>query len=191
MKTYSQAPDAAQCVEKIQGAHHEDLEGVSIAALFVFDTEESSKSMLQHHGYAAGAVVRITPLKDRAAGVADATIVIDRAGWLALSARQRAALIDHELTHLARKVDKESGEMMVDAVERPKLIMRRHDHQFGWFDEIAKRHGAASHEVMQARRLMESSGQLYFDFEPPPATTAPGATSKRERKVAHRADIYS
>jgi hypothetical protein len=185
MKTYSQAPDAAQCIEKIRAAHHEDLEGVTVAALFVFDTDESSKSMLKHQGYPAGAVVRITPIKDLATGVADATIVVDRAYWLALSQRQRNALIDHELTHLARKVDKETGEMMVDAVERPKLIMRRHDHQFGWFDEIAKRHGAASTEVSQARRLVESSGQLYFDFEPPPA--AP--TKRRERKFAERVDL--
>jgi hypothetical protein len=181
MKTYSHAPDAGDCIEKIQAAHHEDLEGVTVSALFVFDNE-SSVSVLKHQGYPAGAVVRITPLKDRALGTADAVIVVDRAHWLALSQRQRNALIDHELTHLARKVDKETGEMMVDAVERPKLTMRRHDHQFGWFDEIASRHGEASPEVNQARRLMESSGQLYFNFDSP-------AAPKRERKRTDRVDL--
>jgi hypothetical protein len=165
MKTYSQAPDASDCIEKIQSAHHEHLEDVTVSALFVFDTE-SSDPVLKHQGYPAGAVVRITPLKDRAVGIADATIVIDRAGWLALSQRQRDALIDHELTHLTRVTDKESGDPVFDALDRPKLAMRRHDHQFGWFDEVAQRHGEASPEVRQARHLMESSGQLYFDFEP-------------------------
>jgi hypothetical protein len=183
MKTYSPAPDAALCVEKIQTSYHEDLEGVTVAALFVFD-DESSESVLKHQGYPAGAVVRITPIKDRALGLADATIVIDRAGWLTLWARQRAALIDHELTHLVRKLDKETGELLTDAQDRPKLGMQRHDHQFGWFDRVAQRHGEASAEVRQARHLVESSGQLYFDFEPHPP-----AAPKRQRKVVDRVDL--
>jgi hypothetical protein len=181
MKTYSQAPDASSCIDKILAAHHEDLEGVSVTALFVFDTE-TSLPVLTHQGYAAGAVVRITPVKDRAMGMADATIVIDRAGWLALSQRQRDALIDHELTHLTRKLDKDSGDPLTDVLDRPKLVMRKHDHQFGWFDEVAQRHGQASPEVCQARRLMESSGQLYFDFEPtaqPPADDGDMSTTGR------------
>lgn len=183
MKTFSQAPDVTLSIDAIQLEHHEDLAGVLVAGLYAFDTE-SSEPVLKHQGYPAGAVVRITPLKDRALGMADATIVVDRAGWLALSARQRNALVDHELTHLTRKVDKETGELVCDALDRPKLVMRRHDHQFGWFDEVAQRHGEASPEVRQARVLMEKSGQLYFDFEPR-ATVPP----KRERKVHERVDV--
>lgn len=167
MKIYSSAPDVADCIAKMRAAHHPELEQVTISALFVFD-DESAVSVLKHQGYDAGAVVRITPLKDRALGVADATIVVDRCGWLALSQRQRDALIDHELTHLEIKTDEEEGVddpvPIFDALGRPKLLMRRHDHQFGWFDEVAKRHGQASPEVRQARVLMETSGQLYFDF---------------------------
>lgn len=174
MKTYSAAPDASSAIEKIQAKHHDDLKDVTVSALFVFDLE-STLPVLKHQGYPAGAVVRITPLKDRALGISDATIVIDRAGWLALSQRQRDALVDHELTHLARKVDKDTGEMVCDALDRPVLKMRKHDHQYGWFDEVASRHGEASPEVRQARRLMEYSGQLYFDFERlTPAVAAKG-----------------
>lgn len=186
MKTYSQAPDVTDAIESVRAEHHEDLELVTVTGLFAFDTE-SSLPVLKHQGYAAGAVVRITPLKDRALGMADATIVVDRAGWLTLSQRQRAALIDHELTHLTVKTEEEEGVkdpvIVFDAVGRPKLLMRKHDHQFGWFDEVAQRHGEASPEVRQARVLMESSGQLYFDFEPrmPPP--------KRERKVHERVDV--
>jgi hypothetical protein len=167
MKTFSKAPDVAATIEKMLDAHHEDLAGVTVEGLFAFD-HESSEPVLKHAGYPAGAVVRITPLKDRALGISDATIVVDRAGWLALSVRQRNALIDHELTHLARKMleDDDGGETPAfDVLGRPKLLMRKHDHQFGWFDEVAQRHGEASPEVRQARVLMESSGQLYFDFE--------------------------
>lgn len=163
MKTYSKAPDATAHIEHMREEYHQDLDGVTIAALFAFDAE-SSDSVLKHQGYAAQALIRITPLRDRAQGIADACIVIDRSTWLTLSSPQRDALIDHELTHLARKVDKETSELLFDALDRPKLVMRQHDHQFGWFDEIAQRHGDASPEVRQAKVLMESSGQLYFDF---------------------------
>lgn len=182
MKTFSAAPDVEGTIEKIRELHHEDLEGVTISGLFTFDTE-SSLPVLKHQGYPAGAMVRITPLKDRALGMSDATIVVDRAGWLALSQRQRDALIDHELTHLEVKSDEEGDDdpvIVFDALGRPKLLMRKHDHQFGWFDEVAQRHKQASPEVRQARALMEQSGQLYFDFEPRVGTP------EQEREKAHK-----
>lgn len=163
MKTYSHAPDATNCIQNIQADNHADLDGVTVSALFVFDTE-ATEAVLKHQGYPAQAVVRIVPIRDRALGMADANIVIDRSTWMTLSQRQRDALIDHELTHLTRSLDKETGHPLFDALDRPKLAMRRHDHQFGWFDEIAQRHGDASPEVRQAKQLMASSGQLYFDF---------------------------
>ena len=163
-KTYSAAPDVETHVERmVEKWHHDELEGVSIATLFVFDPEDSLP-VLKHQGYPAGAVCRITPLRERAMGCADASIIVDRAHWLTLSPRQRDALIDHELTHLVR--DKDEDDMpKCDSLGHPKLAMRMHDHQFGWFDEVAQRHKDASTEVRQAKRLLESTGQLYFDFE--------------------------
>jgi Putative phage metallopeptidase len=169
MKTYSLAYDVDDAIARIRVLHHTDLDNVTITGLFAHDTEHGD-SVLTHQGYPAGAVVRITPIKDRAVGIADATVTVDRAGWLTLSQRQRDALVDHELTHLHWVTD-EDGDHLCDALGRPKLKMRKHDHQYGWFDEVAQRHGTASPEVRQARRLMEStSGQYYFDFEQEPAT---------------------
>lgn len=177
MKTYSQAPDVTNVIERVQQECHEELKGVTVAGLFAFHSE-SSLPVLKHGGYPAGAIVRITPLKERVMGVADSTIVVDRAGWLTMSQPQRDALIDHELTHLERKVNKKTGRPTYDAFSRPKLVMRRHDHQFGWFDEVAQRHGEASPEMRQARALMEASGQLYFDFRVTVGTKTPsGATN--------------
>jgi hypothetical protein len=173
MKTYSKAPDAHELIDKIQSEYHPDLDGVAVAALFVFDEEASSDQVLKHKGYPAAAVCRITPLRDRAQGLDDASIVIDRATWVTLTQPQREALIDHELTHLTRVLDEETEQPKSDVLGRPKLAMRHHDHQFGWFDEIAQRHGEASPEVRQAKALMESSGPLYFDFGPAARKKAP------------------
>lgn len=179
MKTYSAASqDLATCIANMQAQHHEDLVDVAIGALFVFDSE-SNEPVLSHHGYPASAMVRIAPLRERALGVADAVIIVDRATWQTLSAPQKDALIDHELQHLARVENSKDGGKAFDALDRPKLAMRRHDHQLGWFDAIAQRHGQASPEMRQAKQLLAVSQQLYFDFgtRSTDAAVAGGATA--------------
>lgn len=166
MKAYSaSSTDLADCIERMQSEHHLDLHGVTVAALFVYDDEaDNDTTVLKHQGYPAAAVVRLTPTRDRALGVSDAVIVVDRSCWQLLSVEQKDALIDHELTHLTRVIDEESGSPVCDAVDRPKLRMRMHDRQLGWFDEIAQRHGEASPELSQAKQLIAQTQQLYFDF---------------------------
>ena len=164
MKTYSAAPDVEECTLRMREKHHEGLEGVRIACLFVFD-DENSERVLKHQGYSAQAVMRIVPLRERALGMAEAVLVVDRAVWLVLSYRQRDALVDHELMHLQRVEDEETKQPKCDSLGLPKIVMRQHDHQFGWFDEVAERHGDASPEVCQAKALIAATGQLYFDFE--------------------------
>lgn len=165
MKSYSQASeDVMRIIERVRIEYYSpDLDGVTVAALFVYDLE-ASEPVLTHGGYPAQAVCRITPVRDRALGVADAVIVIDRSNWLMLTQNQREALIDHELHHLERVVDEDTELPKIDAVDRPKLAIRKHDHQFGWFDVIAERHGDASPEVRQAKQLIAATGQLYLDF---------------------------
>jgi hypothetical protein len=178
MKSYSHASDdVIQCIVRMRTQHHDHLEEVTIAALFVFDLE-ATEPVLTHGGYPAQAVCRITPIRDRALGVPDALIIVDRSNWSMLSPPQRDALIDHELYHLDRVLDEETGIPKTDAVDRPKLAIRKHDHQFGWFDAIAQRHGDASPEVRQAKQLLRQTDQLYFDFTLPPADKAARTTAQ-------------
>ena len=39
MKTYSGAPDVNSCVARILEDYHAELDGVTVSALFVFDTQ--------------------------------------------------------------------------------------------------------------------------------------------------------
>lgn len=161
-KQYSAvSEDVLRRIERLREKHYAELEGVTICGLFVFNGE--SEHVLMHHGYPALAVIKKTPTVQRAAGLADALLVIDRYTWSSLVGAQMDAAIDHELHHLVRELD-DAGKPTFDSVDRPKISIRLHDHNFGWFDEIAARHGAASIEVMQASALMKAAGQLYFDF---------------------------
>lgn len=181
MKSYSQVSEEIhRMIELIRADYHEELEGVTVGALFVFD-DESTEPVLKHGGYPAAAMVRITGLRDRALAVPDAVIIIDQAYWRTLGRPEQEALIDHELQHLERLLDDKTGDPKYDALGRPKLAIRRHDRQYGWFDIIARRHGAASPEVRQAKSLLAETDQLYFEFGPRPA---PPPASDR-RRAAH------
>jgi hypothetical protein len=179
MKTYSKVSDSVErSIERMREEHHDYLADVTIGALFIFD-DEGTEPVLKHGGYPAAAYVRITPLRDRAAGLPDAMIVIDRAYWMTLGSAVCDALMDHELTHLERVVDKETGAPVSDIIGRPKLAIRRHDRQHGWFDEVARRHRENSIEVRQARALIAETEQLYFDFASPVTSRPAAATAPR------------
>ena len=129
-------------------------------------TDEEDGEPVKLNGYPCQAVVRILGPKERAKGQGDAEIVIDEANWNDLTTAEQDALLDHEIYHLEVVIG-QNHKPKVDPYGRPKLKMRLHDRQFGWFDEIASRHGTASVEVKQATAFKLSASQLYFQFEPP------------------------
>lgn len=100
-------------------------------------------------------------LKDRVLGRGDAEITLDGDWWGLATEAEKRALLDHELHHIAVEVDS-NGKALTDDFTRPKLTLRKHDHEFGWFSVIAARHGKAAQEVKQATQMMESHGQFYW-----------------------------
>jgi hypothetical protein len=79
-----------------------------------------------------------------------------------------------------------------DDLKRPKLKLRKHDVEVGWFAIVAGRHGSASLEIEQAKAVMDSYGQLFWpciDLPEPPLQLSDGAErlitpAKRGRKKA-------
>lgn len=130
---------------------------IAAAAPIDEDTNEPVGEALKHHGYPCMACVRIIKHSDRVQGMADAEIKIDGDRWPLLSREEKIAVFDHELTHLELVGDVDDG-------GRPKLKMRLHDHQLGWFDEVAERHGKFSIEQQQAQQLVDDCDQTYFAF---------------------------
>lgn len=156
-------------VEEMVGKYHHPLRdaGLLIECLFAHATTDDNGDKvgvaLKHQGYPCAAVVKIIGLKERTAGRADVEIVIDGDRWDEWSDEEKDALIDHELEHLELKLDKD-GLLVRDDLDRPKLRLRKHDQQFGWFDAIARRHGAASFEAKQATEFFNNPDrkQMYL-----------------------------
>lgn len=180
MPRLEQAPSAVWDQGKaIMEKYHKDLHavGVKIEYLFAFapepDDGEIRVPALKLHGYPCSGIVKIINLEGRVMGRQDAAIIVDGDRWGDLPDEEQNALLDHEISHLqvSRKV---SGEVILDHAGRPKLKMRLHDYQHGWFTHIAERHGANSMEVKQAVQFHEEVGAIYFEFvkdlEPRPLT---------------------
>jgi hypothetical protein len=118
---------------------------------------EPKNNALSKNGQKALGICRIVPLKDRALGRADAEISIDGHWWEDASKQERAALLDHELHHIHVLQDR-------DDLGRPKLKLRKHDFEFGWFAVVAARNGDYAMERQQAKRIMDLAGQYFWPY---------------------------
>lgn len=168
MSTYQKpSRDMVRLLDEVIGRYHQHLAEAKakVYLLVAFaPTDENGERKgcaIRHHGYPALAKCWIVPTKQRVAGLGDAEILIDGDRWPDLDRDSQIALLDHELTHLRLLLDKDE-QPLVDSAERPKMAIRPHDRQYGWFDEVAQRHGGASVEVQQAKRLVDETGQLYL-----------------------------
>lgn len=164
-----------------------------LAAVPSVDKDGMPKLPTIHHGgYGAYAFVRLTDLYWQTLLRIDAQIVVDSHWWNGLLERaktdvereqalaRRRAVIDHELTHLELVCDKKTGKPVLHPeTGRPKLRLRKHDYQFGWFTEVAQRHGVHSVEVQQAGKLRSEP-----DFWPAPPGRRVALMPERLRQAA-------
>lgn len=137
---------------------------VKIDLVFAYADVDDDGKMLNHaltkNGIRALGIARKMPLKDRAMGRGDAEISLDHDWWETVVLAEQRALLDHELHHLAVKIDKRG--LVRDDLGRPVLQLRKHDYEIGLFNVIAERHKANSQEVKWARHIMDAHGQLYW-----------------------------
>lgn len=170
--TYEKSADYDEVhdlIGEIVEKHHGELHKAEVTVGVTYAFNEKGPAV-KLHGVACAAVIKINSLKARAEGAPDATITIDGKLWRRgggnhdpLPDDRRRALIDHEINHLMIAHDKE-GRIKADDLGRPKLKMRPHDFEVGWFKAVARRHGAASFEVQQAMKLVDNRGQLLFPW---------------------------
>lgn len=163
--TYERASDETQrLINRVLIEHHGELHdaGVRIDALMAckIDRETGEQSQaLKDRNYPIAAKIQVTSYADRVRGIADAKLTIDAYAWSRLPETRREALIDHELEHLDVVIDKE-GQIKRDDLGRPKLKIRPHDFELGWFTAVAERHGEAAIEVREIQHFHERWGQL-------------------------------
>ncbi len=162
-KEYSQCPtEVTSRAEALIKKFHPDLKAAEVTIDYIFVSSDAP-APLKLHGVRALAIVRIVSTKDRAKGQSDAEIQIDELAYDAMTPAKRDALLDHELEHLVVKRNQQN-EFAIDSNNRPKLKMRPHDVDVGWFETIAQRHKENSVELQQARWMQNNFGETFFPF---------------------------
>lgn len=127
----------------------------------VNENGESTGDAIKKNGRKALGLCRVINLKDRTMGRGDVEILIDFDWWSEeASEQEQFALLDHELHHAEVKM--KDGQPKRDNLGRPMIRLRKHDVEVGWFDIIALRHGKHSQELIQAKKLSDEVGQLYW-----------------------------
>lgn len=198
--TYKPAdPDVVEMTQRLAAQYHKHLieNKVRIDVVMAFgpvneDMERTGPALILHGNPCLG-IASITKLKERVKGDGDCEIALDGDQWPFMTERQREALVDHELTHFDMLVV--DGMQKYDDLGRPRLTMREHDFDVGWFHCIAERYGKDSNEVMQFLTFARGEdGQRYLqhlsDNPPPEEAAAPirlGNDTKRGASKMERA----
>ena len=170
MSTYQKAPtevrEMAEAILEEFLTYKPIVEAkVKIDFMFAFaevgEDGESKGHALTKHGIRALGITRKLGIKDRVMGRGDCEVCLDGDWWKDETPARRKALLDHELHHLEVVTD-EDGVVIRDDLKRPKLKLRKHDVEVGWFAVVAGRHGSNSLELEQAKAVWDSYGQLFW-----------------------------
>ena len=173
-------------IQKVMKENHGDLhaEGVTITALIARSEEGPA---LKVGGKEALGCIRVTKLTERTLGLGDALMILDGESMMAWSSKRLQAVIDHELRHLMLAKNKKTGQIQLDDEGRPKLRIRPHDFEFGWFARTAELYGEESYEVSQAREIVAAQFVQNFlpGFEIDQDPTGLGAYGGKPQEVKH------
>lgn len=149
--------------EIIERFHHEIYEvEAKIDFVFAFRDPEAEEPAIMVRGHRVLGQARVNNLKHRALGLGDCEVLLDGDAWENMPEPNKRALLDHELEHFEIKRHKKTGEYLYDDLHRPLMKLRDHDREFGFFDNIAQRHGADSWEVKNLKKMFEEAGGAYI-----------------------------
>ena len=181
-------------IQEVMKKNHGDLhaEGVTITALIARSEEGPA---IKVRGCEAAGCIRITGLAERTMGIGDAVMTLDGERLDSWSSRRLQAVIDHELRHLVLSKSKKTGAVQRDDPDRPKLKIRMHDVEFGWFARTAELYGDDSYEVAQVREIGAAAWVQHFlpglETDPDEETTTEFLSRQRKKIAAEREKVQA
>lgn len=159
---FEDAPEVEAIARRLIAEHHSYLRQSDIR--YLWRISESAWAKGGHDVYGQTALVS-GPMRHIAAD-ADAVVLVNHMAWGDLSAAQRVALVDHELSHLVPKMDAD-GVTLSHPDGTPILVLARHDVEE--FAAVIRRHGLWRPEL---ERAAEAFRAVPLDLEGPPEALA-------------------
>jgi len=161
--------DVEELVDEMMTMYHGLLKehGLTIDLLYAHaGTDANGDTVgcaLKQNGMEKAALIKANSLKDRTKGMKDVELRIDGDKWPLYTDEQKRALIDHELMHVELQFT-DSGALKRDDLDRPKVKMRPHDREVGWFDAVVKRHGKSAFEWASWNDIWQTFSQMELGF---------------------------
>lgn len=164
-ETCDQAVDAM--ASQLIHDHHCDLFLASVRVGIIF-AHNAAGPAIKIAGFPRTDRVRVVPLRDRANGLPDAQILIDKVWWLQTNEAQHRAMMDRALSHLtvvkATEKDVAKGDNIgpykADDLGRPVLKFRHCDYSTSGFYDVIERHPQISAEVEELKEISQKVRQL-------------------------------
>ncbi len=193
--TYVEAnPDIYLLVSEVMSKHFSVLASVDpcLEIEILLAEDDKGKPAIRAHGHACAGKIKLVKPEDRAAdqGVPDIRIFLDGRRWEKLSARRRQALLHHELSHIALRLDKRSGEVKRDDYGRPRLRLKLDDWLLTGFRATAEIFGEDALEVQSLRKVAEVLQQPslpFGDASPVPKAKAKSGKAKKAKSGSSKA----
>lgn len=152
--------DVTELLADVMQKYHRNLAtaGVRVGILLAYNPDGPA---VQHAGYPAAASMKPCNARERASKNYDAELTLDESHWRELRDRHRAALLDHELSHLAlvpltpkelqaaQAYDSAAPWWKLDDRGRPKLKSVKGEWMAGdGFSAVIERHGEWAAEFL-------------------------------------------
>lgn len=147
--------DVVELLNKVVQRWHPDLTDfkVKIGVLLAWNPDGPA---VKHGGYPAFATVKPVPLKDRLTKGYDVEMLIDGKDWEQMRPRHRAALLDHECSHLVVARDSNyPTQPKLDDLGRPIVKTKNGDWNVGdGFRAVVARHGRFAIEKLSVAKAV-------------------------------------
>jgi hypothetical protein len=145
-----------ELLDRLVAEHHPDLAEAEFVLVWR-DSWKPDKDLRQ----TLGKCKRASDF-DREMREYDFAIILNRMAWGHLSAAQREALMDHELTHAAPAIDDETGDQKED--ERGRKLWRIRKHDIEEFTSIVRRHGLYKDDLAEfVKAAARKAGRGLFE----------------------------
>jgi hypothetical protein len=119
---------------------------------------------IKHAGCPANAKIKIVGPEERSNGGPDLRILIDSWKWQDLSDRSQAALLHHELTHIAPQRVRKSGQLKLDPYGRPVVRLKPDDWMITVFKTTVQAYGTDALEHRLITLAYEATRQIVLPF---------------------------
>ena len=178
--TFSTAgPELAALLAEVMETNHKPLHDAGVRVGILLAASDSGPAV-KHGGYPALATMKVVSLKDRVHKNIDAEMVIDLKRFEKLTRAKQAAVLDHELSHIAlkkygyRPVKDRHGEPTgedeivfdTDDMDRPKLTSVKGDWNAGdGFEAVVRRHGSNAVEFLNIAEAKALADRAKADGE--------------------------